>query len=84
MANLWRRAGVYLDIIYTFPGAIAVGTAAGWLLDRWLVKTAPYLTLAGFLLGLGGAFWYLFKMLAVVEKKRRGQGTGDQGPEGKA
>jgi F0F1-type ATP synthase assembly protein I len=73
MANLWRRAGVYMDIIYTFPGAIGVGTAAGWLLDRWL-KTAPYLTLAGFLVGLAGAFWYLFKMLSVMSKR------GDKGP----
>ena len=65
-----------MDIIYTFPGAIAVGTVAGWLLDRWLVATTPYLTLVGFLLGLAGAFWYLFKMLATVEQRKKG----DQGP----
>ena len=73
MANLWRRAGVYIDLCYTFPAVIGVGTAAGWLADRFL-PTKPYLTLAGFLLGLTGAFWYLFKMLSVMSRK------GDKGP----
>lgn len=75
MANLWRRAGVYIDLVYTFPAVIGVGTAAGWIADRFL-PTKPYLTLLGFLLGLAGAFWYLFKMLNVI-KSRRG---GDDGP----
>ena len=75
MANLWRRAGVYIDLCYTFPAVIGVGTAAGWLADRFL-PTKPYFTLAGFLLGLTGAFWYLFKMLNVI-KSRRGS---DDGP----
>ena len=70
MADVWRRAGVYLDLVYTFPAAIGVGTAAGWAADRYL-GTKPYLTLLGFLLGLLGGFWYLFKMLGVFKSRRK-------------
>ena len=72
MASIWKRGGVYLDLIYTFPGAILAGTALGWLVDR---KTGwkPYGTLVGFFLGVAAAFWYLFKMLGAFE---RGGGEG--------
>ncbi len=73
MASIWTKSGVYLDLVYTFPGAILAGTGLGWLADRWL-GTNPYLTLAGFLVGLGGAFWYLFKMLALLSKRDGGKG----------
>ena len=67
MASIWKRSGVYLDLIYTFPGAILAGTALGWFVDR---KTgwSPYGTLVGFFLGVGAAFWYLFKMLGGIQR----------------
>ena len=67
MASMWRKGGIYLDLIYTFPGAMLAGTGLGWLADRWL-GTAPYGTLVGFLAGLAAAFWYLFKMLNAVKR----------------
>jgi F0F1-type ATP synthase assembly protein I len=70
VADLWRRAGVYLDIVYTFPAAVGVGTGAGWLADHY-IGTKPYLTLLGFFLGLLGGFWYLFKMLGVFKGRRK-------------
>ncbi len=74
MASVWKRGGVYLDLVYTFPGAILAGTALGWLVDRWL-GSSPYGTLGGFFLGVAGAFWYLFKMLGVFTRKK-GPGGG--------
>jgi F0F1-type ATP synthase assembly protein I len=72
MPSLWKKSGVYMDLVYTFPGAILGGTGLGWLADRWLGSN-PYGTLVGFLLGLAAAFWYLFKMLNMI--KRDGEGS---------
>lgn len=68
MALPWRRLGIYLELVYTFPSAVLVGTAAGYFVDRWL-SSKPVGTLAGFLLGLAGAFWYLFKVLNRVGRR---------------
>jgi F0F1-type ATP synthase assembly protein I len=76
MPSIWTKSGIYLDLVYTFPGAILAGTGLGWLADRWLVGTKPYLTMVGFLLGLAAAFWYLFKMLAHIQKGEGGKGAG--------
>ncbi len=65
MASLWKKGGVYLDLVYTFPATILAGAGAGWLLDRWL-GWKPYGTLGGFFIGVAGAFWYLFRMLGVT------------------
>jgi F0F1-type ATP synthase assembly protein I len=74
MAPPWRRLGIYLELVYTFPSAVLVGTALGYFADRW-AGSKPYGTLIGFLAGLAGAFWYLFKMLNKAgEKGRREKG----------
>ena len=77
MVTPWRRLGVYLDLVYVFPGTIGVGTALGYLADRWL-GTSPYGTMLGFLLGLAGAFWYLFRMLGVFGHGGRPGGDDDR------
>jgi ATP synthase protein I len=69
VASIWRKAGVYLDLIYTFPFVILAGAGLGWLVDRW-AGTAPYGVLAGFVVGLVAAFTYLMRMLGSLAKRR--------------
>lgn len=76
MPSPLRRLGVYLELVYTFPATILAGAGGGYLLDRWL-GIAPWGILAGFLLGLGGAFVYLIKMLNMLKR-----GPGDDGRGG--
>ncbi len=74
MASPLRRLGVYLELVYTFPMTVLVGTGLGYLADRaWGIS--PYGTLAGFVVGLVGAFVYLVRMLALArERDRNGRG----------
>lgn len=74
MASPLRRLGVYLELIYTFPMTVLVGTGLGYLVDRaW--GLSPYGTLVGFVVGLVGAFVYLIRMLALArENDRKGRG----------
>jgi ATP synthase protein I len=44
------------------------GVVVGYLLDRWL-KTAPWLLLAGIVLGTVGAFASLFRIVSRLNKK---------------
>lgn len=71
MANLWKKAGTYLDLVYTFPVIILAGAGGGYLLDRW-AGSSPYGTLGGFILGLAAAFTYLIRMLNALKNRRDG------------
>jgi len=44
----------------TLVVAAAIGFAAGYYLDGWL-HTSPYMTLAGFFIGVIAGFWSLIK-----------------------
>jgi ATP synthase protein I len=74
MATPWRRLGVYLELVYSFPATILVGAGLGYLVDRWL-GTGPYGVLVGFVIGSVGAFVYLIKMLNTI-KNRKDSGDG--------
>ena len=71
MAPPWRRLGVYLELVYTFPATILVGAGLGYLVDRWL-GTDPYGVLVGFIVGSVGAFVYLIKMLNTIKNRKDG------------
>ncbi len=64
-----RKFGLYLNLIYSFPAAVAVGAGGGWLLDRWL-GTAPWLVFFGFLLGLGAAFTVLYQTVERLKREK--------------
>lgn len=65
---MWRKAGIYLDLVYTFPVIILAGAGLGWLVDRW-AGTAPYGVLVGFVVGLVSAFTYLMRMLGGLGRR---------------
>jgi F0F1-type ATP synthase assembly protein I len=54
-AQTYRNAKPYLDAAWLLTGSVIVGTAGGYLLDRWL-HTKPWLLLVGILVGLGSGF----------------------------
>ncbi len=67
MAFPFKRLGVYLDLVYVFPVSVLGGSALGYFIDHWL-GTTPYGVLIGFVLGMAGAFWYLFRMLNTLKR----------------
>lgn len=64
----WSKAGHLLNLVYTFPVTVMVGGVGGWALDRWL-GISPWLTVIGFVLGLGAGFSILFRTVKALEKK---------------
>lgn len=78
MADLspWSKLGLYLNLAYSFPASVGLGILVGWALDRRL-GSAPWLTFAGVLLGLGAGFSMLFKTVKILDKRRR------EGPDGR-
>lgn len=57
-----REAGPAAGAAYTLVGAVILLGAVGYLLDRWL-HTAPWLLLAGLLLGVVVGFYELAKVV---------------------
>jgi ATP synthase protein I len=64
----WSKLGNFLNLIYTFPITVMVGGLGGWALDRHF-GTAPWLLVAGFLLGLGAGFMILYRTVEALGKK---------------
>lgn len=64
----WSKAGHLINLVYSFPVTVMVGGIGGWFLDRWL-GTSPWLTVTGFVLGLGAGFSILFRTVKALEKK---------------
>jgi len=55
---------------------IATTTVVGFLLGRWAdskLNTAPWLMLAGLLLGMAGGMWGVYQTLETFRKKDRGE-----------
>ena len=67
MPSPMRKLGTYLELVYSFPVAVLLPAALGWLADRWL-GTSPWLVFLGFVLGLVAGFWYLMQMLRAAGK----------------
>ena len=65
----WSKLGMYMNLAYSFPATVMAGGSIGWLLDREL-GSDPWLTVIGFLLGLGGGFLLLFRTIQLIQKGR--------------
>jgi len=60
--SLWRQLAGLSSLGITFAASIAIGSAIGILLDRWL-QTSPWLTILFFLFGVAAGFATLLKDL---------------------
>jgi len=74
--EILRRAGPFLGIGSTFLAAVGLCTFGGWWLDGKL-GTAPWLTVAGDLVGVGLGFYLFIKV--VMESRENGGSAGGGG-----
>jgi F0F1-type ATP synthase assembly protein I len=77
--NRWSQIGLYASLGFILPAAALAGSAAGWLLDRWL-HTSPLLTVIFGFLGAGAGLTEVLLILGRAEKDGDGNhsnsGTG--------
>ena len=66
-ANLWAQVGLYTSLGFILPASVLIGSAGGWLLDRWL-RTSPLLTVALGFLGAAAGFIEILRILGRAEK----------------
>lgn len=69
LADAYRKAGPYLNLGWTFVAAVGLGCLLGWWLDTRL-GTAPWLLVAGSMLGMTAAFVTFFKTVIALGKKK--------------
>jgi len=60
--SLWRQLAGLSSLGITFAASIAIGSAIGIFLDRWL-QTSPWFTILFFLFGVAAGFATLLKDL---------------------
>jgi F0F1-type ATP synthase assembly protein I len=65
--NLWAQVGLYTSLGFILPASALVGSAGGWLLDRWL-HTSPLLTVALGFVGAAAGFIEILRILGRAEK----------------
>ena len=65
--NIWTQVGLYTSLGFILPAAAIVGSAIGWLLDRWL-HTSPWLTVALGFLGAGAGIIEVLRILGRAER----------------
>ena len=64
--NSWLE---YSAVGLMFPASIAIGTAIGYLLDKWL-HTAPWLIVLFMFYGAGAGFYNVYKITRRDDKKK--------------
>jgi ATP synthase protein I len=67
-----RKLAAYSSVGMMFPASIAVGTAIGYFLDRWL-NTSPYLLIIFMFYGIAAGFVNLIKVTRRNGKEIRDQ-----------
>jgi ATP synthase protein I len=60
-----RKSGIAYAAAISLFAAVAGGLVLGWLLDRWL-GTAPWLLVAGIILGAAGGFYEFIRSAAKL------------------
>ncbi|MGI9862802.1 AtpZ/AtpI family protein [Moorella naiadis] len=75
--NYWDYAR-YANIAFSFGVTLTTGILLGFYGGSWLDRrwgTAPWLMLAGILLGIGLGFYSMLNELRVLERERKGRTT---------
>jgi F0F1-type ATP synthase assembly protein I len=65
----WKGLAELSSIGMTMVLATVIGLAGGYVLDRWLVWTSPWLTLIGLGLGIAAGFVNLFRSVRAAERE---------------
>jgi F0F1-type ATP synthase assembly protein I len=65
VASSYRKAGPYLDASWQLAGSVGLWVLIGYFLDKWF-HTAPWLLVAGAVLGMGLGFYLFFKALSAI------------------
>jgi ATP synthase protein I len=60
-----RKSGLAYAAAFTLFGCVVAGLIAGWLLDRWL-GTAPWLLVAGIVLGAAAGFYEFIRATSKI------------------
>lgn len=83
LAKAMREAQPYIDASWQLIGALGLCALAGWWLDKKF-DTAPWLLLAGALLGLfAGMYSFILRVLQLAERdKKAKQRDGGSKPPG--
>lgn len=63
----WGKFALLATVGLMFPVSIALGSAVGYFLDRWL-GSFPWLSLVFFCLGVAAAFLNLFRVLRMFDR----------------
>ena len=66
MLSQQRKLGLALSVGTVISASVVGGVLLGYLLDRWLM-TAPWLTVAGVILGTAGAFVNVYRIMKRLE-----------------
>ena len=60
-----RKSGLAYAAAFSFFAAVVAGLIIGWLLDRWL-GTAPWLLVAGIVLGIAAGFFEFIRAASRI------------------
>jgi ATP synthase protein I len=60
-----RKSGMAYAAAFSLFASVVSGLIAGWLLDRWL-GTAPWLLVAGIVLGAAAGFYELIRITSKI------------------
>ena len=60
-----RKSGMAYAAAFALFASVVSGLIAGWLLDRWL-GTAPWLLVAGIVLGAAAGFYELVRITSKI------------------
>lgn len=67
-AAAMRKAQPYIDASWQLVASVGLGTALGWWLDRKF-DTAPWLLVAGAVLGMAAGLYSFFRIILVLAAK---------------
>ena len=64
--QITRKSGVVYAAVFTLVTAVVAFLVIGWLLDRWL-KTAPWLLVAGIVVGTVVGFYQFVRIMSRLD-----------------
>ncbi|MCA1816100.1 MAG: AtpZ/AtpI family protein [Acidobacteria bacterium] len=64
--QITRKSGVVYAAVFTLVTAVVAFLIIGWLLDRWL-KTAPWLLVAGVVVGTVVGFYQFIRIMSRLD-----------------